>query len=405
VSATLLWQGAVRAVITANPPSAKLGQPISVDLDILGPSGPITSQSAAQDLLAGVTVTGDGLPGVTAVKVSPTSTPGEFTGTFRAPRQAGTLTFTGAASGYGLFATDVPTYVAVGTANPNFTATAEFPVISTVQIGSAIGGQLIFTNKTGSTKQVRVLLSTSGATASITSPAGPVSGPSGNPPNVPFTIEVSKHSPTGVAWFRVEVVDAANPRLVYNEARLEVTVTKPPTFFQKYFWEIIGLIILIALIIAAIAWRRAVIHARKDVRGLVAMLRRDGQELCRPLPAGSAWSDTFSFIIRDEDEETPRLDYVQPGFSVYQVRRSSAGEVKLMTPTRAQPYDVVLGGSGEVINENGLELAFRDTRPRRAGGVPGSGRTPQPAATATSGSPMGSTIPSDATTQEKDPWL
>ncbi len=407
VSATAFWQGAVRAVITANPPSAKLGQPISVELDVLGPSGPITDQSALQNLQAGVTVTGDGLPGTSTIKVRPASNPGEFTGTFRAPDQAGTLTFTGAASGYGLFSTDVPTYVAVGTANPNFTATAEFPVISTVQIGSAINGQLIFTNKTGSAKQVRVLLSTSGATASITSPAGPVSAPSGNPPNVPFTIEVSKHSPAGVAWFRVEVVDAANPRLVYNEARLEVMVTKPPTFFQKYFWEIIGLIVLIALVIAAIAWRRAVIRARKDVRGLVAMLRREGQELCRPLPAQSAWSDTFSFIIKDEDEQTPRLDYVQPGFSVYQVRRSSAGEVKLMTPTRAQPYDVVLGGPGEVINQNGLELAIRDTRRGKAGGVPGSRRTPQPAAstTGTSGSPMGSTIPSGATAEEKDPWL
>jgi von Willebrand factor type A domain len=376
VSATAFWQGAVRAVITANPPSAKLGQPVNVELDVLGPSGPITDQSALQNLAAGVTVTGDGLPGTTTVKVSPASNPGEFTGTFKAPSQAGTLTFTGSASGYGLFATDVPTYVAVGTANPNFTATAEFPVVSKVQRGDAITGQLIFTNKTGSAKQVRLLLSTSGATASITSPAGPVSAPTGNPPNVPFTVQIARQSRTGAAWLRVEVVDAANPSLVYNAVRLEVTVTKPPTFLQKYFWVIIGILILIALIIGAILWRRAVIRARKDVNGLVATLRREGKELGRPFPARKRWADTFRFVVVDEEEPTAHLDFPQPGFSDYLVKRSRRpGEVTLLTPGRPEPYDVVVGGPGKVMEHNGLELSFRDTRRRQpARGAPGGGR-------------------------------
>jgi hypothetical protein len=407
VSATAFWQGAVRAVITANPPSAKLGQAISVELDVLGPSGPITDQSALQNLVAGVTVTGDGMPGTNTVKVSPGANPGEFTGTFKSPAQAGTLTFTGSASGYGLFSTNVPTYVAVGTANPNFTATAEFPVISKVQIGDAITGQLIFTNKTGTAKQVRLLLTTSGATASITSPAGPIKAESGNPPDVPFTVQVAKNSHTGTAWLRVEVVDASNPKLVYNETRIDVTVTKPPTFLQKYFWEIIGLLVLIALIIIAILWRRAVIRARKDVRGLIATLRREGQELGRPLRAQSAWSDTFSFIIRDEAEPTARLEYVQPGLSIYQVMRSRAGEVKLIAPTRAEPYEVVVGGQGEVISPDGLELSFRDTRRRHVRGAPGSVRVPRPAqaADSTSGSTVGSAAQSGSPAPEKDPWL
>jgi len=408
VSATAFWQGAVRAVITANPPSAKLGQPISVELDVLGPSGPITDQSALHNLLTGVTVTGDGLPGTSTVKVSAASSPGEFTGTFKAPSQAGTLTFTGSASGYGLFATDVPTYVAVGTANPNFTATAEFPVVSKVQIGNTITGKLIFTNKTGSAKQVRLLLSTSGATASITSPTGLITVPSGNAPDVPFTVQVAKHSRTGAAWFRVEVADASNPNLVYNAARIEVTVTKPPTFIQKYFWEIIGIIILIALIIAALLWRRAIIRARIDVRGLVATLRREEQELGRPFKAPDRWADTFRFIIRDEHEPTARLDFPQTGFSVYLVKRSRPGEVKLMTPGRPEPYDVVVGGPGEVMEHNGLRLSFRDTRRKRVSrGAPGTVRRPRPEAVAprpSGGSPNGA-VPSGTSTSKKDEWL
>ena len=115
VSATVFWQGAVRAVITANPPSAKLGQPISVTLSVLGPNGPITDPVTLKNLLVGVTVSGDGLPGPTQVPVTNASEPagsatgvGDYKGTFTAPSQQGMLTFTGTAAGYGLYATQVP---------------------------------------------------------------------------------------------------------------------------------------------------------------------------------------------------------------------------------------------------------------------------------------------------------
>jgi hypothetical protein len=427
VSATVFWQGAVRAVITATPPSAKLGQPISVALDVLGPNGPITDASAVKNLFAGVTVTGVGLTRPTSVKVSQLAgSPGAYQGTYTAPRQPGTLTFTGSASGNGLFATEVPTDVAVGSANPQFTATVAFPLVTSVQAGSSLTGQLIFTNKTGSAKQVRLLLSTTGATASITSPAGSVSVPSPNPASVPVTLSFAKRSPTGAAWLRVEVVDAADQAVVYNAVRLDLKVTKPPGFIEKYLWLIIGIIALIALVIAAILWRRAVIRARKDVRGLVATLKRDGQELGRPLAAPGRWADTFRFIIRDEQEPVARLDFPASGFSVYQVKRSRPGEVKLITPTAGEPYDVVVGGPGEVMDHNGLALSFRDSRRKQVRrGVPGSrgsaarpgssGQGPAPAGAPSAGSPapggsspggsgQGGTVTSGSG-QQKDEWL
>ena len=229
------------------------------------------------------------------------------------------------------------------------------------------------------------MLSTSGANASITSPSGSITAPSGNPPSVPFTISFDHNSPAGSAWLQVKVVDAANPSLVYNETTLNVTVTKPPGFLAKYLWDIIGIVALIILVILALLWRRAVIRSRKDVRGLVAILRRNGEQLGRELPAPNRWSDAFRFIIRDETEPTVRLDFPQAGFSEYRVRRSGPGEVKLMTPAGGEPYDVVVGGPGEIMEHNGLELAFRDTRRPRGGragwgGGRGSGRSgPQPA--------------------------
>ena len=142
--------------------------------------------------------------------------------------------------------------------------------------------------------------------------------------------------------------------------------------------------------------------------------------------AQSRWADAFRFIIRDEAEPTARLDFPQPGFSEYQVRRSGPGEVKLMTPARGEPYDVVVGGPGEVMDHNGLELAFRDTR-RPRGGRSGWGdrrgpsrrvSSPRPTAptTSSSSSPNGTTtIPSaspasqapapQAPSAPKDEWL
>jgi hypothetical protein len=421
VSATVFWQGAVRALITANPPSAKLGQPISVTLSVLGTNGPITDPATLKNLLVGVTVSGDGLPGPVQVPVSNAGESagsgtgvGDYKGTFTAPRQQGTLTFTGTAAGYGLFATQVPASVSVGTATAGFTASVLLPVVTSVQAGGSITGHVVFTNQTGAARQVRLALNTSGANASITSPAGPITAPSGNPPSIPFTISFDKDSPPGSAWLQVQVTDAANPSLVYNQTTLNVTVTKPPGFLAKYLWDIIGIIALVILAILAVLWRRAVIRSRKDVRGLIAVLSRDGEQMGRELTAPNRWSDVFRFIIRDEAEPNPRLDYPAAGFSDYQARRSGPGEVKLVTPAGGEPYDVVVGGPGEVMDHNGLALAFRDTRRPKGGRSqraprPRPPRTTTPMPTTASPSPTPADSTSTTTTaqsaQKKDEWL
>jgi hypothetical protein len=268
-------------------------------------------------------------------------------------------------------------------------------------------------------RQIRLASSMGGANASITSPTDLVTAPPGNPPSVPFTVSFDKDSPTGSAWLQVKVVDAKDSSLVYNEATLNVTVTKPPGFIAKYLWDIIGLIALIILAVLTILWRRAVIRSRKDVRGLIAILRRNGEQLGRELPASNRWSDVFRFIIRDEEEPTARLDFPQSPISEYRVRRSGPGEVKLWTPTGGEPYDIVVGGPGATMDHSGLELAFRDARrprSRRGGGRSQGRRPPTPQATPQPPTPQSyypdvtRTIPSapapqNAPAPAKDEWL
>jgi hypothetical protein len=415
VSATAFWQGAVRAVITADPPSTKLGQPIHVTLSVLGPNGPITDASTLAQLQVRVSVSGDGLAGTSRVPVTNAGETsgsatgvGDFTGRFTAPRKAGTLTFTGSAAGYGLYATEVPATVQVGTAVPGFTASVQLPVVNSVQVGHGIQGQVNLVNQTGATRGVRLELTASRGTAAITSPSGPITVKSGRPPSVPFTITIGKDSPTGPAWFEVKAVDAAKPSLVYSDVTMNVTVTTPPGFLAKYLWVIIGIAALMVLVILALLWMRAAHRRKVDVRGLIAILRHNGEQMGAELKAPSKWSEVFRFIIRDGDQKTARLDYPQPGFSAYTVRRAANGEVRLITPA-GERYDVVVGGPGEVTDDNGIELAFRDLRHRRVpprpadtqagqGGTPARQTTPGPAG-------QSSTFPPSPAPAQRDEWL
>ena len=163
MSATAFWQGTVRALITANPPSAQPGQVISVSLSVLGNNGPVTDPATVKNLHVGVSVSGDGLPQATSIEVSNAGENNSsgtgvanYTGTFRAPKTTGQLTFTGTAQGYGLYATDVPASVQVGNVPPGFGATVQFPATLSVQVGSGLQGQVIFRNTTGAARTVRL---------------------------------------------------------------------------------------------------------------------------------------------------------------------------------------------------------------------------------------------------------
>ena len=375
-SVTVFWQGAVRAIITATP-SVKPGQPIAVKLTVLGPTGPITDPGTLKSLQVGVTASGEGLAspvGIPVTALTGASNVGTYAGSYQAPSQPTTLTITGTASGYGLYATNYPATVAVGLASEGFVATPHFNGVTSVGAGGTLGGTVDFTNQTGSTRQVLLKLTANGTTASI-SPSTPITVPpqtSGNPPSVPFTVAIGKQA--GLASLELQVVDA-NTGQVYNTVADEIQVTTPPPWYIKYLGLIIGVIIAILLIIAGLLALRARRRYLKGVNDLTAILRRDGTELGAPLRAPQKWSDTFTFIIHDEGGRDPRLDWPQPGVPVYQVKRSGNGMVRLLAPNN-DSYNVVVGSAGERLEHNGLELAFRDRRRARARG--GGGRTSPP---------------------------
>ncbi len=366
VSATVFWQGAVRAIITATP-SVNPGQQVAVKLTVLGPNGPITDPSTLKDLLVGVTASGQGLAGLVGIPVAPiggADGAGTYSGSYTAPGQPTTLTITGTAAGYGLYTTQIPATVAVGLASKGFNATPHFSGATSVQAGGTISGSVDFTNTTGAARSVLLKLTASGANATI-SPGTAISVPSvssGSPRSVPFTVTVGKSSPAGTAGLVVQAVDASSGA-GYTTATDVITVTKPPGFVAKYKWYGLAIILLIIALIAGWWWRRQVIRDRKNVRGLVAILRRDGRPVGKELGAEEGYSEVFPFIIREEASPAARLDHPPRGatMGVYQVRRGTRGMVRLTAPAGLRPYEIEVGGSGQTLG-NGLELAFRDSR-------------------------------------------
>lgn len=369
VTATAFWQGAVDALMQATPSSAQPGQPINVTLSVLGANGPITNPATLSQMQAAVSVSGDGLSGPTEIPVSNTGEQGtstgvgDYKGTFTAPQTHGTLTFTGTAAGYGLYATKIPASVTVGSGAPPFRSTIQFPVVSSVQTGQAIQGQVLFTN-TGPARAARLELSASHAYATMTSPVGTIRIPPGSPPGTPFTVTVAKNSPIGSALLIVKVVSAADPRTVYSAGTLVVTVTRPPSMlvstWDRYHWFILGAVILLLLLLLLAIRRRRARKDAADVRGLYTSIRRNGEQVGAELKAPNKRADTFRFVIRDESEPTERLDYPRPEDTAYAARRGRTGQVKVRTPT-GEDYDITVGGSGEPL-PSGLQLAFRDAK-------------------------------------------
>ena len=392
VSATVFWQGAVRAIITATP-SVKPGQPIAVKLTVLGPSGPITDPGTLKSLEVGVTATGQGLPspvGIPVTTLSGADNLGTYAGSYTAPSQPTTLTITGIASGYGLYATKFPATVAVGSP-PVFLATPHFPGATSVGAGGTLAGSVNFTNQTGSAKQVLLKLTASGTTASI-SPSTPVTVPSGSPPSVPFTVSIDKSAHAGLASLELQVVDASTGQ-VYNTAPDEIQVTTPPPWYVRYRWLIILVIVLLVAAIAVALVARKIRRDRKNVRGLAVTLLRGGQQGRELEAPDTKYAEVFSFIIRDP-ATSPRLDYPPPGTNsgIYHVRRAGRGLVRLTTPMGLRPYEVELSGPPQEV-EDGFEVAIKDTRHpyrrastgrRKTPGGPGGPSVPGP----TGGAPV-----------------
>ena len=96
-------------------------------------------------------------------------------------------------------------------------------------------------------------------------------------------------------------------------------------------------LIVLALLAAFASWK--INRKRKDVRGLVATLRRGGVPAGRDLEPDEQWAEVFTLIIRDENSASPRLDYPPNGIE----HRDLPGQAGRARPGPADDADAACG--------------------------------------------------------------
>lgn len=406
VSATALWQGAVRASVFPEPPSVTTGQHMVIKLSLLTRTGAITDGSALHGMRFSVVASGDGLPAPVTIPLNDSGTgadatagDGSFTGTFTAPRTPGTLTFTGQVRGYGLYPTEIPATVQVSSVRALIEGSVSFPATArNVYPGATVHGTLTAVNRTGQARRVRLILDTPSAThATIVSPRGIFSLPSGNSVTH-FTVVLARKTALGGTSLNVALAGSAEPAQVYGAGQLNITVANPPGPWQKYRWIILGAVATLVALTVLLLIRRAARRARINVRGLRASLSRDGEPAGVELSAPRKWSPEFRFVIRDPGGLYPRLDNPQPDDHPYVARRDVGGKVSVRTPS-GERHLIQLGSQGAAL-DNGLGLAFHDNRRQRPAvrrGHPRAGAEHAGTAAGTGTQRMGGTEP--------DSWL
>lgn len=383
VSATALWQGAVRTSIVAEPPNPQTGQKMVIRLSLLTRKGAVTDAKSLQGLTFHVTATGPGLPGPQDVVMrddgqypDDVAADGRYAGTFTAPNTAGPVTFTGFVDGSGIHDDPLPLTVNASAEAATLQGKVEFDQSGSVYRGGTVSGTATLTNGTGSPVRVRLALDGPGQAEATVSPNDSFELPPGQSTKK-FKVAFGQKAAVGGTSLTVKVAQEADLSKVFANGQLTITVKKIPGLLEKLKWWIAGGTFLLVAAGALLWIRRRRERARVDVRGLFAGLRRDGEPLGQELKAPSRRSNEFRFVVRDLSEQHPRLDYPRPADAVYTAKRGRDGQVRVRT-AEGEVYEVQLGGAGEPLGETGVSLTFRDARRARRMSAPRR-RTAQPA--------------------------
>jgi hypothetical protein len=364
VAANVVYQAAVKAAITVNPPQPTAGQTVEVDMQVWARGKAITDPQALKGLSFVAGLTGGGVTPPAPVKLSDPNADGTYTGQLTVPSSAsGALSFTGSVSGIGiggdtrLYPTRVQSAAAAVQGQILFDVNQ-----ADVHPGDTIPGTVSISNDSGQPAALRLVVADPSAGSTLTFDPAAVTAAPGKT-TTKFNLRVDTDKP-GVASATLRLVLDSDPSVVAAERLFGVDVNPPPGPVRKYLW--IWLPVLIVLLAAAawflLRWRRRVVASQ--VRGLVAQLLVEGAAASELMPREPR-SKVFRFAINEEFSGWQ----LQPGVpgepNLYEVRRSKDG-IELSGPhgtKRVQP------GVPHPVRER-LAIVIQDDRGAGGGDTP-----------------------------------
>jgi hypothetical protein len=324
VAANVVYQAAVKAAITVNPPQPTAGQTVEVDMQVWARGKAITDPQALKGLSFVATLTGAGVATSQQVKLSDSDGDGTYTGPLTVPSSAsGALSFTGSVSGLGIggdtriYPTRVQSAAAAVQGQILFDVNR-----ADVHPGDTVPGTVSINNDSGQPAALRLVVADPSTGSTLTFDPAAITAAPGKT-TTKFTLKVDTEKP-GVASATLRLVLDSDPSAVAAERLFAVDVNPPPGPVRKYLW--IWLPVLIVLLALAVwfllRWRRRVVASQ--VRGLVAQLLSEGAVASELLPR-EARSKVFRFAINEEFSGW-QLQYGVPGEpNVYEVRRGKNG--------------------------------------------------------------------------------
>ncbi|MET9225522.1 vWA domain-containing protein [Lentzea sp. NPDC003310] len=382
VAATVMYQAAVKAVLSVSPPQPAAGETVDVTMQVWARGKAVTEPDLVRGLTFVTTLTGSaGFPAQQVTLTDPDGD-GTFSGQLKVPDDAtGDLTYTGQVTGVGVGG-DTRVYPAKVRKDTKVSGQILFDSNrSEVTPGGTVSGTVSVTNNSGQPADLQLRLDDLSPGTTLT--VDPAEVPAGTgATTAKFTLRFGQDTALGVNSGTVRLVDRADPSTVYAERLFSTDVQPPPGVLERlwYLWSALALALLVVLV--WLGRRLARRRRAMQVGGLSAQLWQGGYFATEVEP-GNPRGKAFQFVLVEEFTGR-RLQQAGPGEpNVYEVRRV-AGGVSLTAPGR-QPVRLALGERTDiggdlsigVVDQNGA--GFSDTttvfEPPQANPFPASSTT------------------------------
>ncbi|GIE94627.1 vWA domain-containing protein [Paractinoplanes rishiriensis] len=323
VTATVVYQAAVRAYVTVNPPQPKPGQDVDIEMQVWARNRAITDAAALSTLAFEATMTGAGV-GAQKVPLADADRNGTFTGRTTVPTAAtGELAFTGQVTGIGIGGDTRVFNTRIRGNGPAIEASILFDVNrASAHPGDEISGRITARNDSGRPARLRleVVEPSRDTRFSVDPPALQIAPGSST---TPFTLTVGAETVRGTSSATLRLVDDAGS-FVVTERLFAAEVTPVPSWPYRHRWLLLGVAVVLAIALALIAMRLWARNETRKVRGLTVSLYVAGRR-ADDLPAPNPGSKVLRFTV-DPDVHGPHL---QPAAArdaeAYQIRRAGTG--------------------------------------------------------------------------------
>ncbi|MGW6445235.1 VWA domain-containing protein [Lentzea sp. NPDC055074] len=332
VSTVVMYQGAVRSNMTANPPAPRPGDEVTVTLSLQTRTRSITDPSALRDLSFTADVTGDGWAtpitlGDDGQNGDPTGQDGIYTGKVVIPQQAkGSVKFTGTVAGIGISGDTRTVDADIVQGPPELTATGTFGNSDrTVEPGGSMKGSVTVTNSSGRARKARILVAdpAPGTLATIPGEQTVLPLPPSGTGTFGFDLAFATGTVQGANALTLRVVDDERPDDVIYDWR--ITADVKPDHTAAITAAITAAALVTAAVLLIIRWRR-----RRDVRGLVVHLY-EGHRSRGDLAAPEQPSARFLFHLGEAGAGVPQLAHSAGAEDGYVLSRNG-GRLTLRTP-------------------------------------------------------------------------